>query len=158
MHDDLLVQQALAGITKVVGERLPTSFGVCLDRPIEVRGGLAFRPAAVVAARTRLGVPVLAVGSAGTAIEIGCGQGRRPAARRAYDAVGLLCVWRLELRRHPSYRGPVPVIFVRTRMGPAWRERFALRGVVTALPLCLGDGGGGPQWISVPVDPGRLTC
>jgi hypothetical protein len=101
---------------------------------------------------------VLDAAGVGTVIEIGRAQRRRLADRRTHEAAGLHCVWRIELSRHPGYRGPVPAIFVRTRLGLAWRERFALRGVVTDLPLCVGDAGAGPQWISVPIDPGWLTC
>jgi hypothetical protein len=157
MRDDPLVRRSVAGVTEVISAHLPAAFDVGPGRTISVRDDLSLRPDAVVVARSLLRRRTLAPEMTGTAVEIGRGRRSGIIDRLAYEAAGVLCVWRIEMRRRPGYRGPIPVIFVRARIGAGWRERFILRGSVSTVPLCLRTVGAEPLWISIPVDPGWLA-
>jgi hypothetical protein len=90
-----------------------------------------------------------------TAVQVRLGGSRRDGA---LSRAGVRCTWQVALDRQVGYRGPVPVIFVRTRGRSGWRESFYFRGRISDVPLCVGfDVARRPEMISVPLDPGMLA-
>ena len=158
MSGDPRIERVMAGIGAIVSGELPRPYAVHAGISVTAGGVVVLRPAAVVSPLVAAGRGQIDAADVGTAMEIGTGGRRRRSDHRVYAEVGMVCVWRVELDQHPGYRGPVPVIFVRTCIGATWRERFVLRGSIQPLPLCLGAAGGDREWISVALDPGRLTC
>ena len=150
---------AVDRLIAVIGAELPAGFGVAAGRSVAVAGDtVPVRPAAVVAARSALDGAALTPGAAGTALEIGRRRSR-PADRDHYEAAGLCCVWWIELGRQPGYRGPVPVVFVASRLRRPVARAVRRPGRHRWRCRCASvrRAGADPQWISVELDPGWLT-
>ncbi len=157
MVDDRRPAALAARIANILGGQLPVPYVVRTGVWVDGCGESAIRPAAVVTAGAGQDDDRIDVMSVGTVVDVGARARSGSPARRAYDRAGLRCRWRIEISQFPGYRGPVPVLFVRSRVGPAWRERFLLRGTAHAVPVCLAAGHRAPRWASVVVDPGWLA-
>lgn len=154
---------------RVVGN-LASAFWQALPREVGVRSNLAVRlpdgdgpvPDLVVSpATSRPDAPVLAAVDVFTAVEVVGADGRfldRVWKREAYARAGIACYWRVELDAWPGYRGPLPVIVVRLREGPGWREILAPAGSLHALPVACRPGAEGEAGtVPVRLDPVSLS-
>jgi hypothetical protein len=148
---------ATAMIFDSVAGRLPAHVRLVSDVSIDTPSGQVRMDLAVVSA-TAAPSSATAHARVFSAIRVGAARSSRSPSSSALERSGVRCVWHIVLEPQVGYRGPVPVIFVRLRLGAAWRERFYLRGTTCDAPLCVGvDPGGYPELITVRLDPGNLA-
>jgi hypothetical protein len=136
---------ALFVLRETLIQQLPAEMRVLTDHEMSTRVGRVGADLVIQRAGAR---------GAATVIVLGGDHVGRVTRLSALERSGAVpCSWRIELDRHPSYRGPVPVIFVRMLRSRAWHERFYF-GRSATIPLCIAeDSGECTQLVTLRLDP-----
>jgi Uma2 family endonuclease len=138
-------ERVVHNLARWLGTVLPASAGVTTARPVRLPDDDGPVPDLVVTSRAVLatGAGPVPASEVHTVVEVVEADGRfvdRVLKRERYAGAGVPCYWRVELAPWSGYRGPTPLVVVRSRARGGWRELVAPAGQVSTVPLAHGRG------------------